>query len=238
MIVTTIDGIVVCSNAFSASAEQYIDRRKFPLIICDPPYGDIVKGEAWTDTDNYYKWFELCAKHATESATICLWGGTGKKYNRPFIKFAAGFENAFGEWELKNWITWGKKRGYGVADNYLYTREECLIITRGKPTFNIPLLDKLRGYEGYNPEYPAKSEYLRRTNVWTDINELFRGKIHRCQKPDPLYEVLVKTHSNEGDTVFDPGAGSGTTARACKNTGRKFFIIEEQAQYLEKAGLL
>lgn len=237
------EGIVICGDTFSSAVDNVLKDVKFSLIICDPPYGNINKNKNWDDVANYDKWFTHCVDRAERYATICMWGGIGKPGDRPFLSWISQVETKYPEWEGQL-ITWGKKRAYGVSDDYLFTREECFILYRGprgktsKPTFNIPLLDKLRGYAGYNEEYPAKSEYLRRTNVWTDISELFRNKIHPTQKPDPLYEILVKTHSNEGDTVYDPCAGSGTTARACVNTGRRYVIVEQVKQYLVEAKLL
>lgn len=239
-------GLVVTGNAFSAEVQELVDcefsynekdmfnKPSFPLTICDPPYGRIVKTQ-WDAVSDYRKWMKLCARTAAKNATICMWGGTGKPQDRPFIQFVADVETLFPDWQIKNWITWSKKRAYGVEDNYLYTREECLILTRGKPTFNIPLLDTKRGYAGYNKKYPAKSEYLRRTNVWTDITEMFKGKIHPTQKPVELYEVLISTHSNPGDTVYDPCAGSLTTMRACEKLGRRFCCIEREKEYVDKA---
>jgi len=209
---------------------------QFPLCICDPPYGEIVD-EEW-DVADYDRWMRHCATVAAPDATIAMWGGIGKPGNRPFLEFAANVEAQFPDWQLDNWITWGKRRAYGVARNYLWTREECLILRRGTPTFNIPLLDKLRGYAGYNPKYPAKSEYLRRTNVWTDVSELFRGKIHRTQKPDRLYEILIEAHSAVGDVVYDPCCGSGTTVRAANTTGRRYCVVERHLPYLQRAGIV
>jgi DNA modification methylase len=225
-------GTVLLGDAF-AIKESITE--KFPLIICDPPYGKIVK-DIWDRKRSVYpQWFDYCTKFAAPDCVICLWGGIGNEEDRGFLQFAACMD-AHLPWTLHNWITWSKKRAYGKADNYLFTREECLVLKRGKPVFNIPLLDSVRGYPGYNKKYPAKSEFLRRTNVWTDINELFKGKIHPTQKPDRLYQVLIETHSSPGDTVFDPCAGSLTTARACKVTGRKFFCVEKELEYID-AGL-
>ena len=238
---STAHGTTICADAFSQECDEYIAANfpRFRLTICDPPYGGIVDDEDWSDVDKYRDWMELCHRHSNEDgATIAMWGGTGKPGNRPFIEFAFKVEGWFPEWTILNWITWGKKRAYVVQDNYLYTREECLILTRGSPTFHIPLLDTKRGYAGYNEDYPAKSEYLRRTNVWTDINELFRDKIHQCQKPDKLYEVLINAHSDQGNTIFDPCAGSCTTARAAVNTLRKYVVIEQNLSAIQKAGLL
>ena len=46
-----------------------------------------------------------------------------------------------------------------------------------------------------------------------------------------MYEYLVKTYSNEGDTVLDPCMGSGTTGIACLNTNRDFIGIERDENY-------
>lgn len=205
------------------------------LAICDAPYG--ITKEKW-DVARYNDWMALCANNVAHDATICMWGGTGTPKKRPFILFAATVEAGFPEWTILNWITWGKRRAYGTPGNYLYTREECLILTRGNPVFNIPLLETKRGYAGFNLKYPAKSEFLRRSNVWTDINELFKGKTHPNEKPRRLYEVLIETHSSRGDTVFDPCAGSGVTQRAARATGRHSVIIEQDRAYLEGSGIL
>ena len=58
---------------------------------------------------------------------------------------------------------------------------------------------------------------------------------HPTQKPVALMEYLVKTYTNQGDTVFDNCMGSGTTGVACKNLGRKFIGIEQDANYFEIA---
>ena len=61
------------------------------------------------------------------------------------------------------------------------------------------------------------------------------GSIHPTQKPVALMEYLIKTYTNEGETVLDFCIGSGTTGVACKNTGRKFIGIEKDAGYFEIA---
>lgn len=235
--------LAVCGDAFSVEVGETIGATKFPLVICDPPYGEIVKGQPWDDVAQYERWFEHCVSRSSEFATIAMWGGVGKPGNRPFLAWCSQVETKFPEWE-GSMVTWSKKRAYGIPDDYLMTREECFILYRGprgktgKPTFNVPLLGDLRGYSGWLEGYDAKSEYKRRTLIWSDVSDMLQHKLHKCQKATRLYEILMETHSNPGDAIYDPCAGSGTTARAAKATDRRFVIVEGVEDYLRKADLI
>lgn len=55
--------------------------------------------------------------------------------------------------------------------------------------------------------------------------------VHPTQKPVALMEYLIRTYTNEGETVLDNCMGSGTTGVACANTGREFIGIEQDAKY-------
>jgi site-specific DNA-methyltransferase (adenine-specific) len=59
------------------------------------------------------------------------------------------------------------------------------------------------------------------------------GSLHPTQKPVALFEYLIRTYTNEGDTVLDNCSGSGTTAIACINTNRKYICIEKDEKYFE-----
>ena len=59
--------------------------------------------------------------------------------------------------------------------------------------------------------------------------------LHRTQKPVSLCEWLIKTYSNEGDTIMDFTMGSGTTGEACINTKRKFIGVEMDEEIFEAA---
>jgi len=61
------------------------------------------------------------------------------------------------------------------------------------------------------------------------------NRIHPTQKPVALMEYLIKTYTDEGDTVLDNCMGSGTTGVACINTGRKFIGCELDSNYFATA---
>ena len=58
---------------------------------------------------------------------------------------------------------------------------------------------------------------------------------HSTQKPLELMEYLIKTYSNEGDTILDNCMGSGTTNLACIKLNRKSIGIEKEKQYYDVA---
>lgn len=61
-----------------------------------------------------------------------------------------------------------------------------------------------------------------------------KNRFHPTQKSLKLFEAIIEKHSNEGDTVMDTFLGSGTTALASKNTGRKFTGCELNPDYFKK----
>jgi DNA modification methylase len=62
-----------------------------------------------------------------------------------------------------------------------------------------------------------------------------QSTLHPTQKPVALCEYLIRTYTNEGETVLDNTMGSGTTGVACVNTGRDFIGIERDDKYFEIA---
>jgi len=98
--------------------------------------------------------------------------------------------------------------------NYLTNcREIALVAVKGgKPTFNSK-------YDKGIYEYPIQGG---------------KERFHPTQKSRPLFEELIKKHSNEGDFVLDTFLGSGTTAIAAKNTNRHFLGCELNPEYYNK----
>jgi DNA modification methylase len=121
-------------------------------------------------------------------------------------------------WHFRNWITWKKGRAFGKGSNYLYGRDEIIWFSASaeeeRVTFNIPLLDKRN-------KQPSKNEFKRATNVWDDMEQVFRPA-RTCQRPLPLIARLIKAHSNPGDLVSDFFSGFGTTGIVAHNLGRRF----------------
>ena len=83
------------------------------------------------------------------------------------------------------------------------------------------------------------ADFGKRKNIWPYSTGYGKGTAYKnaYQHPAMFPEKLAADHilswSNEGDTVLDPFAGSGTTGIACLNTGRKFILIEKDAGYCE-----
>ncbi|MEY3500994.1 MAG: Flavobacterium phage vB FspS snusmum6 [Bacteroidota bacterium] len=97
------------------------------------------------------------------------------------------------------------------------------------------------GGEGLKSSRPNQVgiEYMSYTNFPSDYLEYANiigvNAIHPTQKPTALMEYLIKTYTNENETVLDFTMGSGTTGVACKNLNRKFIGIEMDDKYFEIA---
>jgi site-specific DNA-methyltransferase (adenine-specific) len=77
-------------------------------------------------------------------------------------------------------------------------------------------------------KYPKNIQKFKRN--WSP-----QQQVHSTQKPVALMEYLIKTYTNENETVLDFTMGSGTTGVACKNLNRNFIGIELDSNYFEIA---
>ena len=145
--------------------------------------------------------------------------------------------------------TWDKKS----AANFMGARYSPLKVTEdvlvfGKKRVNyMPIM--LKGKGRYKGGHKARENIYGKQEankgVWSDeyfpksiieiSNASRRNILHPTQKPVALFEYLIKTYTNEGDTVLDNVMGSGTTGIACKNLNRSFIGMELDETYFNIA---
>lgn len=149
-------------------------------------------------------------------------------------------------------IIWHKRTPSGVLNANkmpIRTHEHILIFYRSLPTFNPQktLGNKVCGIK----KHKVNSENYRNTDRYTDykddgsrfptsvlditgiVNNSNEKIAHPTQKPIKLMRTLIKTYSNENETVFDGYSGSGTTAAACLKENRQFIGSELSKEYFE-----
>lgn len=93
------------------------------------------------------------------------------------------------------------------------------------------------GYFKHRSDYDNTKRFPKNLLTYNSrANELnSSARLHPTQKPIGLFEYLIKTYTNEGETVLDNCMGSGTTGVACKKLGRNFIGIEKDKKYFEIA---
>lgn len=89
-------------------------------------------------------------------------------------------------------------------------------------------------YHGKNTRNYSGGETTRypKTTIEFDVVDL-KNRLHPTQKPVALLEYLIKTYTNDGETVLDFTFGSCSTGVACLNTNRKFIGIEMEENYFD-----
>jgi len=114
--------------------------------------------------------------------------------------------------KMHNLLIWDKKRNSGLqmGFNYGFRYEMIFFGSKG--------LHKLKGYY---------DDVL--------IFDKVKKRQHPTQKPLDLIKKIIELSSNEGDIINDPFLGSGTTAVACKELGRRYIGIEISPEYCEIA---
>ena len=128
--------------------------------------------------------------------------------------------------------------------------EEVLVFSKGKWTYNQQREARHGGSkyrDGQKITFKAKSGCYNQfqdkyeTTVTSDrvpssVQKFNRERgLHPTQKPIELFRYLIRTYTNEGDTVLDNCMGSGTTAIACIKEKRHFVGFELNKDYYEKA---
>lgn len=88
----------------------------------------------------------------------------------------------------------------------------------------------LLGIKGSKPTFNSKYD----NGIYMHPLQGGKNRFHPTQKSLPLFEELIKKHSNEGDTVLDTFLGGGTTLFAAINTNRKFIGSEISKEYYDQ----
>lgn len=213
-------------------------------IITDTPYGTTAC--SWDSVIPFEPMWEQLKRVIKPNGAIVLFG------SQPFTSALISSNLKM----FKHEIIWFKNVPTGMASaNYspMKYHENIIVFSDGKiSTFNKQMNEREGvGKACYNYEhYCGESNHVKMEKVkkFYDPNlvnpssiVLFnsvpnrKGKVHPTQKPVPLLEYLIKTYTNEGETVLDFTMGSGSTGVACVNTGRKFIGIELDGEYFEIA---
>lgn len=168
-------------------------------------------------------------------------GGQVFTATQPFssLLVASNLKNFSYEW------VWIKSKITGVlnAKKMPVRKHEQILVFNKPKTYNPQGLIEVnkitkQGSSSSNYGKRKTEPYLQRyTNYPRDVIEFSSEGItyHPTQKPVALMEYLVKTYTNEGDTVLDFTTGSGTTGVACKNLNRNFIGIELDKKYFDIA---
>ena len=88
-----------------------------------------------------------------------------------------------------------------------------------------------RDYIETGKRYPLSAFYCNNKSHNGHTKGVPNSNFHATQKPVALYEYLIRTYTNEGDTVLDIAAGSGTTGEAAIKTNRNCILIEKEEKY-------
>jgi site-specific DNA-methyltransferase (adenine-specific) len=219
---------------------QTIPDKTIDAIICDLPYG--VTACKWDSVIPFESLWEQYKRIIKHNGAIVLTA------SQPFTS-ALVMSNP--KWFKYQWI-WDKKIPSGMSyARYQPMRqhEDILVFCGGKTPYNAQVTQRdkpiKKGGNKYSESIPFQAQKLgkefkktyntKQPTTIIKFDKVRRGSIHPTQKPVELIEYLVKTYTNQGDTVLDNCMGSGTTGVACKNLGRKFIGIEQDPSYFEVA---
>jgi site-specific DNA-methyltransferase (adenine-specific) len=239
---------IYCGDCLEVMTQ--IEDKSVDMILCDLPYGTTAcKWDTIIPFDKLWEQYKRIIKPNRVIVLTC---------SQPFTSFLL-CSNA--DWFRHEWI-WDKKsctNAFGVKYSPMKRHENILVFSTGKiSTFNRQKTPKdkkdvrinsakrrlhknaditsevygsrtkcfhAKDYDPFNSN-PVSIIYFERGN---------KKKEHPTQKPIALFEYLIKTYTNEGETVLDNCIGSGTTAMACKNTNRNFIGIEKEQEYVDVA---
>ena len=125
--------------------------------------------------------------------------------------------------------------------------EHILVFYRNLPTYNPQMkVGKMRmkgsakgntstNYGDFKGKITINDQYHPQSVIDFTNGDRTKENDHPTQKPLNLIRYLIKTYSNEGETIFDGYSGSGTTAHACVMENRNFIGSETDKKYFDKS---
>lgn len=203
------------------------------LVLCDLPYGTTQnKWDSVLPLDlMWLEYWRVCKP----SAAVVLTCG------QPFTSVLGA---SAVEMLRYSWV-WEKGNATGHLNakrQPMRLHEDILVFCRTSPPYlpqGVEECDKIvrRGHNGSNFGKSGSENRQTQTNYPRSILRFPADPkgFHPTQKPVALFEYLIRTYTNPGDLVLDNTAGSGTTAIAAENTGRRWLCIERDPDYYTKA---
>lgn len=211
-----------------------IKDKSVDMILCDLPYGTTRnKWDSVIDLDRLWIHYQRIIK---DDGCIALFSQT------PFDKILGTSNLKMFKYE---WI-WEKTQGTGHLNAKkmpMKKHENILIFYKKLPTYN-PQWEwgkpYVATYSTHSSNYGKQKDNVTTISDGrrypTDIIKFQSEKgLHPTQKPVPLLEYLIRTYTNENETVLDNCMGSGSTGVACVNTNRKFIGMELEEKYFQIA---
>ena len=213
-------------------------------IITDPPYGTTAcKWDSVIPFEPMWAELKRIIKH---NGAIVLFG------SQPFSSFLITSNIKMYK---HDWI-WKKTNPKGHLNSKKYPMKiyECIhVFCKTLPKYNPQMWESKpmntvykSGGNGQDSTYNfmrtvnqteinKTSRYPQDVINFTDLTGNSKERLHPTQKPVALIEYLIKTYTNENETVLDFTMGSGTTGVACKNLNRNFIGIELDENYFNIA---
>lgn len=217
------------------------------LLFLDPPYNlsKSFNGKQFNkrSTDEYTTWLDgilaILKPLLKRTASVYICGD--------WLTSHSIYEAASNHFVIRNRITWEREKGRGALSNYKNASEDIWFCTIGESyTFNVSAVKlRRRVIAPYTDDEGTPKDWQRTpagnfrdthpSNLWTDITIPFwsmpENTDHPTQKSEKLLAKLVLASSNQGDLVFDPFLGSGTTSVVAKKLERRYLGIEENLEY-------
>ena len=223
------------------------------LTVTSPPYDNLRTYNGTLNDWTPEKWQAVIRElfRVTKQGGVVVWvvgdatingSETGTSFRQALYAMDCGFR-------LHDTMIWAKDGGGAVGSNYCYTQnhEFMFVWSKDRPAAINLLRDKPNGSAGKNKSgigrrkadgehkveaRAVSAEFSKRNNWWYIPPE--RGD-HPAVFPEALARDHILSWSNEGDTVFDPFLGSGTTGKMALLEGRRFIGIEREVTYFEIA---